>query len=30
MPPRKKVVPIAETPVVFFLKVSEDEEKVVY
>jgi hypothetical protein len=29
MPPRKKVVPIAETPVVFFLKVSEDEEKVV-
>ena len=29
MPPRKKAAPIAETPVVFFLKVSEQEEQVI-
>jgi hypothetical protein len=28
MPPRKKVVPIAETPVVFFLKISDQEEQI--
>jgi superfamily II RNA helicase len=28
MPPRKKVVPIVETPVVFFLKVSEKEKEI--